>query len=316
MKSSEAGRRSRGGGRAELAVALLVMLGAAAFVRFARPRLAGKFHRLKVASDVYVLPSPDKAVALSLGWRSALADLLFAHTLVSYGIHIQEKRRFEFAGSYLETVVELDPKFRAPYRYCDTLLTLGALKPRDEDWGRARRLLERGMQEYPFDAELWTQAGQFMAYLAPGSLRDDATKQEWRVEGARRMARACELIGNNENVPFHCITAATILSKAGEREATIQFLERVLTVVDNDDVRSIALSYLQRTADESARDRVQWRTERFIDVWRSDLSYITKEALLVAGPPLDLAGCAGRGPEPKPGCAVTWRSWGEQSGRR
>ncbi len=316
MKSSDRSRSPRGAGRGETLLAVGVMLAAVALVGVSRSRLAARFHELAVGSDVYALPSPDRAAVLSLGWRSALADLLFSHVLVSYGIHIQEKRRFEFAANYLDTVVELDPKFRAPYRYADTILTLGSVKPRAEDWNRARRLLERGMQEFPFDAELWTQAGQFMAYLAPGSLEDDATKQEWRIEGARRMARACELIGLNENVPFHCITAATILSKAGEREATIQFLERVLTVVDNEDVRGIALSYLQKTVDDSVRDRVQWRSERFIDVWRSDLSYVSKEALLVAGPPLDVARCSGRGPERVPGCFVTWRAWGEQSGRR
>lgn len=292
------------------------MLLAALFVGYARPRLAARYGQIKVVTDVYSLPSPEQTVVMSLGWRSALADLIFSSTLVSYGIHIQEKRRFEFAADYLETAIELDPKFRAPYRYGDTVLTLGSVKPREADYGRARKILERGMKEFPLDAELWTQAGQFMAYLAPSAFSDEAVKKEWKLEGARRMARACELIGANENIPFHCITAATILSKAGEREATIKFLERVLAVVDNEEIRNIALSYLQRTASESERDRVQWRSERFADLWRADLSYLSKDALLVAGPPFDPARCAGGAGGDDSECFVTWSTWGRKSGRR
>lgn len=312
MKSSEPAQGMTGG----VALASFVMLAAALVIGAARPRLSTLFHQQRASGDVYALPSADQTVALSLGWRSALADLLFSHVLVSYGIHIQEKRRFEFAGDYLEAVIELDPRFRAPYRYADTILTLGSVKPQEGDWHRARRILERGMREYPYDAALWNQAGQFMAYLAPGSLPDEPTKQEWRIEGARRMARACELMGSDEHLPFHCVTAATILSKAGERDATIQFLERVLTVVDNEEVRGLALSYLQKTAGDSARDQVQWRAERFLDVWRTDLAYVPKEALLVAGPPLDVARCAGIGLARGAGCAGTWRTWGEQVARR
>ncbi|MCE7889378.1 MAG: hypothetical protein DYH12_06715 [Sorangiineae bacterium PRO1] len=297
-------------------MAVLVMVLAAAVTAATRPRLAAQFHEIKASSDVYALPSPEQTVVLSLGWRSALADLLYSNVLVSYGIHIQEKRRFEFVGNYLETVNELDPKFRAPYRYADTLLTLGAVNPRPEDYLRARKILERGMTELPHDGELWNQAGQFMAYLAPSNLGDEALKQEWRLEGARRMARACELVGHNENLPYHCITAATLLSKAGEREATIQFLERVLTVVDDENVRALAMGYLQKTAGERERDDVQWRVERFAGVWQRDLSYLSKDALLAIGPPLDVARCAGQSGGRGAECSATWRAWGEGQERR
>jgi len=292
-------------------VAIAIMALAALAVGLTRPRLAGRFRQIEASRDVYALPSPEQAVVVSLGWRSALADLLFSSVLVSYGIHIQERRRFEFVGNYLETVIELDPSFRAPYRYADTLLTLGGVGPRPADYVSARRILERGMRERPFDAELWSQAGQFMAYLAPAHLGDDATKKEWRLEGARRLARACELVGTNENLPYHCITAATLLSKAGEREATIQFLERVLTVVDDEQVRALASGYLKKTLGEVERDEVQWRVERFASAWQSDLSYVSKDALLAVGPALEPARCSGQSGRSAIGCHATWRSWGE-----
>lgn len=311
MKSNERfwARVAREAPAISLMVACVLVIGAA------RWRLAAQFRQVKHTRDVYALPRPDQMVVLSLGFRSAVADLVFAGVLVSYGIHIQEKRKFEFVGEYLEVVNELDPTYQAPYRYADTLLTLGSVKPRVADYVRARTILERGMKERPFDAQLWTQAGQFMAYLAPGNFDDEAMKAEWRMEGARRLSRSCELISDDSNLPYHCITAASLLSGAGEREATVRFLERVLTVVDDPQVRALAQGYLNRSVTERERDQVQWRVERFANVWVTDLSYVGKDALLAVGPKVDVAWCAGREAPSKFGCYRTWRAWGESIGR-
>ena len=77
-------------------------------VAFARAPLNETFHEVKVGTDVYPLPSPEQTVVLSLGYRAAAADALYAHVLVSYGLHFQEKRRFEFVGNYLDTINALD----------------------------------------------------------------------------------------------------------------------------------------------------------------------------------------------------------------
>lgn len=293
-------------------VAVSVAVVAAVAVGYARPRLADDFHQATVGSDVYALPSPEQTIVASLGWRSATADLIYAHVLVSYGLHIHEKRRFEFAGNYLDTINALDPKFRGPYRYADTLLTLGSVAPRFEDYVKAREVLERGMDELPLDAELWSAAGQFMAYLAPSQIKDEAVKKEWRLAGARRMAKACELVGKNENIPYHCITAAGIFTRAGEREATIQFLERVLAVVDDEEIRRLALGYLEKNIGERERDQVESRVQRFMGVWGKDLPFVSKDQVLVLGPPGDPARCAGGVRRDAPECAATWYGWGER----
>src|SRR4051794_2940578 len=107
-------------------IALIVIALAALSVNALRPALNERFVAVQVQSDVFALPPPNQVVAMSLGYRSALADLIFSHVLVSTGIHIQEKRRFEFVDKYIETVNELDPKFAAPYRMADGLITLQA----------------------------------------------------------------------------------------------------------------------------------------------------------------------------------------------
>lgn len=315
MKSSD-GATVRPEGRGTTAIAVVVAVVAAGVVAQVRPWLAERFEKIRLTTDVYALPKPEQAIVVSFGYRSALADLLYAHVRVSYGIHMQQKRRFEFVGHYLDTINALDPKFAAPYRYADTFMTLGTVASHREDYYKAREILERGMKELPYDQQLWSSAGQFMAYLAAGQMKDDKEKQEWRLAGARRMARACELMGSNQNVPFHCITAAGIFSRAGEREATAQFLERVLAVVDDPEIRQLALGYLAKSVGERERDEVQVRVDRFVGLWGSDLPFASKDAYLIAGPPLSPAACAGLDAHHAPQCSATWRSWSERLERR
>jgi hypothetical protein len=270
-----------------------------------RVELNSKFALTTVKHDVYPLPPPQQTVALSLGYRAALADVIFAHVLVSYGLHFQEKRRFEFVGNYLDAISELDPTFEQPYRLADTLLTLQVRSVGPENYRKARSILERGMKQFPFDSTLWDSAGQFLAYLGPGGLEDPAEQDEWRLAGARALAHAGEVVGDDETVPYHCITAAGLLTSAGARSATSQFLERVLTVNDDPTIRELAAGAL----DSEARDRVEERYQRFQHAWISDLPFITRGAYLSIGPTFDAAACAGLAAT----CATSWREWGAAS---
>jgi hypothetical protein len=267
-----------------------------------RVALNTEFALTTVTHDAYPLPPPQQTVALSLGYRAALADVIFAHVLVSYGLHFQAKRRFEFVGNYLDAINELDPTFEQPYRLADTLLTLQVRSVGPENYRKARRILERGMKQFPFDSTLWDSAGQFLAYLGPSGLKDPTEQDEWRLAGGRALAHACEVAGDDENVPYHCITAAGLLTHAGARPVQRQFLERILTVSDDPAIRELAAGAL----DSEARDRVEERYQRFQRAWGSDLPFVTRGAYLSIGPTFDAATCAGLAAT----CATSWREWG------
>ena len=160
-------------------VGFALMLGAAAGIGGLRNALLARTAKLAEKTDVYGLPSPDQVVVGSLGYRAALADLLFAHVLVWHGIHFQEKRRLEFAADYLDTVAALDPTFRETYYFGDTLITMQPVKPRHEDYVRARQLLEKGLVARPGDTELWLSTGEFIAYVAAPWLEDPKEQSEW-----------------------------------------------------------------------------------------------------------------------------------------
>ena len=309
MRSSERalGDRALRGAPPALAMALSMVA-----VGLVQPTLARSFHGLRVRNDVYGLPAPQQTVVLSLGYRAALADMLYAHVLVDYGLHFGERRAYEFVGNYLETINALDPKFREPYLFADTLLTLQPVRPPIENYEVARRILERGMRERPFDTELWTQAGQFFAYLAPAQIRGEARQEEWRMAGARALAHACEITSHNANLPYHCITAAGLLSAAGQTEAMVSWLERVVMVNDDEEIHRLALGYLKAKLGEREQQRIKERMRRFQQAWRADLDFLSKDSLLVLGPGFDPARCAGPDQAETLACATTWRAWSER----
>jgi hypothetical protein len=297
-------------GWVSVAIRLALVAALSVVIHQSRASLASDFAKLKLRKDLYALPSPEQAVIGSLGYRSAAADLLFAHVLVSCGIHIQEKRRFEFVENYLETINELDPKFRDPYRFTDTLLTLQAETPTVDDYRKARKILERGLRELPYDGELWVTAGQFAAYLAVGHLESDEEKREWRLTGARWLSRACELVSDSRNLPYHCITAAGLLSRAGEEAAMIEFVKKVLTMSDDPELRQVALRYLGSKLDQEDRAGVEARDRRFSAEASRDAPFISKELLLLIAPRISVLACTGRTEADDPACLSSWKAWG------
>ncbi len=310
-QASGASNTARASGAA-LAFALIAV--SAFAIGSVRAPLADRFLMVSDKSDDYLLPPSDQTVIASLGYRSALADLIYGHVLVSYGIHFQEKHNFEFVGSYLDTVNALDPGFRDPYRFADTLLTLQPNPVSERAYYKARVILERGLKALPYDTELWSSAGQFMAYIAAPRLSSATEAAAWRLEGARKLARACELIGNNENIPYHCINAATLLDEAGEHAAMNEFLRKFLLVNDDPEVRTRAIAALERSSSQT-NHALDERLSRFQISWLADLSFVTRSALLVLGPRTEPARCAGLAVPYGVDCASSWRAWNEQQDR-
>lgn len=292
----------------DLLAVLLIAL-AALLIGRERGPLAERFHEVQTRSDAYLLPSIDQTYVASLGYRSALADLIFGHLLVSQGLHFQENRLFEFVGDYLDVVVRLDPKFRDPYRMADTLLTMQPEPPPLDFYRHARRILEKGMKELPYDQELWSSAGQFILYLTPTRLTDPAEIAEYKEAGTRILMHACDLVGSNEAIPYHCITAAKQMGEKGNREAVRQFLERVLTVNDDPTIQEVALNYIKRIAGEQASEQVAARQARFRQSWQADLALSPRVEIGALGPSFDAAACAGRERAGTPACVTSWSAW-------
>lgn len=279
-----------------------------------RGRLVQRYETGGAGDDVSLLLKPEHTLVLSLGHREALADYLFATTLVRYGTSFEQKRRFESTYRYLDTITTLAPTFDRPYLYVDTLLTMRPSPPVLEDYLGVRRLHERGVAALPYHTELWSVAGQFAAYLAPPHVPPEY-REEFKREGARLLARACELASNNENIPYHCIAAAKLLNRSGQREAMIRMLSRTLAVNDDPGVRRLALAYLGQATDDRERERAARRNEALEAEWKRTLPHASRNLISLLGPGPEVWECAGLAASRASGCFTSWRDWGEARDR-
>ena len=141
--------------------AICLLAGSIGAVAYARPRAVANLRAAHVVSDVFALPPPSMLSVLSLGYRAALADLLYTSTVISHGVHHEEHRRFEFVGQYFDSIIALDPFFCQPYRYADTFIIYQPVgNPSVDDVRHARRILERGLEMCPAESQRRPSVGR------------------------------------------------------------------------------------------------------------------------------------------------------------
>jgi tetratricopeptide (TPR) repeat protein len=208
---------------------VVIFLVAAAGVAVLQPHLARAAHAAGEREDVYALPPPGQLHAATLGWDAAAVDLLWSDLLVQYGTHWSEHREFDDAGRFADAILEIEPGYMPLYKLIDTLLVYRPMQGTARDARAAKAYMEKGTREHPDSAELWLRYGQFLAYSGSSFLSDPAEQQAWREQGAVAMERAVDLGAK----PNAAINAASLLSRNGQVEAALEYLERAYANTDH-----------------------------------------------------------------------------------
>ncbi len=289
---------------------LLCLLIGTCLVMLVRQPLLARYQQPVAKEAVSLLLTPEYSVAFSLGHRAALGDYLFSTLLVRYGQSFRNKLPDPATYRYLDTITTLVPTFASPYLYADALLTLLPIPPGPENYLAVRRLHERGMAALPYHQELWLVAGQFATYIAPQRIPEPHAS-ELRRKGMADLARACELVSNNENIPHGCIAVVTRMHKEGQRDAMVRMLSRTLAVNDDPEIRQRVLAYLKRDATERERERFVGRMQELEAIWRAQVPQVSRTMMSLLGPGPNVWQCAGHEASASRGCETTWRDWGE-----
>jgi len=264
-----------------------------------QPRMASSVHKLRQRDDVFLLPPPSQLRVMTLGYRAAATDLLWADLILEYGLHSQEQRRFGDVTRYVDGILALEPNFPTLYDFIDTIIVYAPGGGTEDDARTARAYLERGTQERPYDHALWLRYGQFLAFLAPSFLKDKAEIDRWRVEGATAIARAVELGGDAQR----SLAATSILDRAGERKAAIEHAQRVYALTDDPAVREEMLLRLRKLEAANESELAISTVER---VWRQHYRVLSRGEALLVGPHRNPATCAGPQSYDRRGCARDW----------
>jgi len=283
----------------------LLLVGALAGIAGMQPWLAKTAHAVREQSDVYPFPPPAQLHAATLGWDAAAADLLWSKLLVEYGTHWSEHRDFEDVPNYVDAILELVPGYEPVYRYVDTMLAYRPLHGTEADARKARAYLERGTRERPQDSALWMRYGEFLAYLAPSFLHDEAERDAWRTEGAAAVSHAVELGGDADRA----ISAAALLTRAGQSDAAIRSLERAYAFTEHPSMSAAheAIGRKLQALNASRALDAERAAKRAVDArWRRELPFLTRDQYLLLGPTVDAARCAGLAASRRPECSREW----------
>lgn len=294
----------------EWVVPVVLMVASTIGVSSVREKLVTTVTKVRETSAVYPLPPAEQLPLFSLGYRSAMADLIWSSVMVNQGLAIKQKHRFFHASHYFDAIFALEPTYRQPYLLVEAILTFGAFKATAQDAFDARRLLEQGMHERPFDAQLFIQAGAFMAYLAP-SLLPESEQMAWRRQGALLIARAGEMGAADNNLQWQALGSSTLLTRVGERQAAIDFLRRVYGTTDDAELRTSIYRQLRNLEGEDAAERAFSSVRKFEERWREEFPFISRTKMLLLGPNRNWAACAGSGHSSQPECADDWKQWSD-----
>jgi hypothetical protein len=243
----------------------------------------------------------------TLGWDAAAVDILWSTLLVVHGTHWSERREFLGTPNYADAILELEPTYAPIYHYIDTLMVYRPMQGTEDDARKARAYLELGTRERPQDAYLWLNYGEFIAFIAPSFLHDDAEIARWRQEGAEAIGHAVELGGD----PELALTAASMLSRSGSTEAGIRYLERAYALTEHPAMASVHEAIGRRLAAFEANGLRQAADEaaKAVDErWHAELPFVSREEYLLLGPSVDPLRCAGLEGADDPSCARDWRT--------
>ncbi len=290
---------------------LVAVLGAAyGLVSSARVHLGRMHEQIKEARDVYPLPPSSQLRVVSLGYDAALADVLWAHTLVAQGLHLTERRRFENVVQLYAAINELDPAWRTPYLLADALITLQSVPVELNEVKATRVILERGVEHRPSDAELWLNLGQFVAFTAPGSYLDEQPEliPTWREQGLVYLERAAEL-GAESNLGWQALGGASRLLRTGHRDAAIRYYEKQYAITDDPELRTVIEGHLLHLLGEREKGRVVLRRKAFDALRDSEVQWLSdRDGLFLLLGPQVKPECAGGG-QPTSECSSTWLEW-------
>jgi tetratricopeptide (TPR) repeat protein len=184
--------------------------------------------------ELYPLPPARVMRALCFGYNELAADLLWVRAISYYADHLHSDRDARHMERYLQSIVALDERFAAIYRYGPAMLISGSGERTAAEAWAAIRLLKKAVRIYPDE---WSYPFYLGTYYI-GELRGRPEERAaWLREGADWIRRAALLGGHAREAPWLPTLAASIYTKQGQRELAIRHLQELYVATQNPDMK-------------------------------------------------------------------------------
>ena len=241
------------------------------------------------------LPSPKTARIASIGYTEVLADYFWIRGLQYYGQRragLGASSDFEYLHLYVDTIIALDPNFRAVYEWAADHTHLQG-KPTLDEYKRKAHYLRLGKQQFPDDYQFTRRLGITYYELIPQFFRKD--DPEYRRYKELGMDLVEESIHKKGAPPDAATLAASLFTQQGRLQRAQDTLREMVLTTANAKARQKIFERLVQAQHGSAGPtdaelellkRVARRQTR---QWQRDLPYVRRSLYDLLGPAMSKA---------------------------
>ena len=232
--------------------------------------------------DLVFLPRANVLRAMSLGHPEAMADLVFIRTITYFGTQlVAATKDFGWLEAHLDTVAALDPRFRTAYVFGGHAAMYNGKPITNHDVLLSSHFLAAGLKEFPDDWQLAFMLG--CNYLFEMKTDDAAQKEAWRRVGSEYIRRAA-LAGKSGAPPWLPSLAATLMTKEGQLDAALRYLEEAYLTASDDRTRD-EVGRLLAAKRKSAFEGLAQVRDTFVAGWQKNFPYAPADFYVLAGEP-------------------------------
>ena len=267
--------------RVFVGLSLLSMLGLALAADRVRSRAQERFLATQAYEDVYYLPPSDYLLIGALGYRAALADVLWMKALVYYGEELSHRGDVKNLYRYGDAVLALDPDFKRVYRWVAHCALYRTGEINVSDARAAIRYLEVAARRFPDDGELaWDLGANYTYELAP-MLESEAERAAARRKGLEYLEAA---VARKAGPPWLVLQTAGELQQLGRVEQAIQHLEDVYATTSDAEMRARIEQHLAALRSQAYAQALRRTNEELEAARKRDFPYLDTTLYLIVGP--------------------------------
>ncbi len=235
--------------------------------------------------ESYYLPSARVLHYLSLGHDAAMADLIWAKSLVYFGEEFTGMKRQTWLRQYLDTITDLDPYFRDAYLWAGTAMMYGGQHIDEKAVRNAIHFYRKGLRVFPEDWQLAWYLGFTLYFELPTRLNDEKRAARAKKEAMRWLVK----VGRNPQAPaFFRSFVLGALDKEGLREMASRMAAQIYAVTDNpEDLAALRKHLDSILGRKKASQWESWRREP-LQQWQERLPWVPFELFLLMRDPAPL----------------------------
>ena len=267
--------------RVRVGLSIAAMLGLAIAADLVRARAQRQFLQTQTYEDVYYLPPSDYLVIGALGYRAALADLIWMKALIYYGEELGHRGSVKHLYRYGDALLALDPDFKRVYRWVAHCALYRTGEVTVKDALEAIRYLEVAAKRFPDDGELAWDLGANYAYELAPMLESDAEREAARRKGLEYLEAA---VMRKAGPPWLVLQTASQLQQLGRAEQAIRHLEDVYATTSDPEMRVQIERRLAALRSQAYAQALRRANEELEAARQRDFPYLDTTLYMVVGP--------------------------------